>query len=107
MAYKDSRDFRSDYPKGYSRNGDVYDGNGHKIGYVTGDGDYRINDGSANDRQLYHNGGDDDDDWVVPLGSSRVISAAPFFLSYYLKLCIFFQILQKIIVLKLFVWYYM
>ena len=62
MAYKDSRDFRSDYPKGYSRNGDVYDGNGHKIGYVTGDGDYRINDGSANDRQLYHNGGDDDDD---------------------------------------------
>ena len=60
MAYKDSRDFRSDYPKGYSRNG--YDGNGHKIGYVTGDGDYRINDGSANDRQLYHNGGDDDDD---------------------------------------------
>lgn len=107
MAYKDSRDFRSDYPKGYSRNGDVYDGNGHKIGYVTGDGDYRINDGSANDRQLYHNGGDDDDDWVVPLGSSRVISAAPFFLSYYLKLCIFFQILQKIIVLKLYVWYYM
>ena len=62
MVYKDSRDFRSDYPKGYSRNGDVYDGNGHKIGYVTGDGDYRINDGSANDRQLYHNGGDDDDD---------------------------------------------
>ena len=62
MAYKDSRDFRSDYPKGYSRNGDVYDGNGHKIGYVTGAGDYRINDGSANDRQLYHNGGDDDDD---------------------------------------------
>ena len=55
MAYKNSEDFRNDYPNGYSKNGDVYDGNGKKVGYVTGDGDYRINDGSANDRQLYHN----------------------------------------------------
>lgn len=57
MAWKDSEDFRNDYPGGYSRGGEVYDGNDHKIGYVTGDGDYRINDGSANDRQLYDNGG--------------------------------------------------
>ena len=57
MAWKDSEDFRQDYPGGYSKGGDVYDGNVHKIGYVTGDGDYRINDGSSNDRQLYDNGG--------------------------------------------------
>jgi len=55
MAYKDSQDFRQDYPNGSSRGGDVYDGNGNRVGYVTGDGDYRINDGSANDRQLYSN----------------------------------------------------
>lgn len=55
MAYKDSENFREDYPGGYSRNGDVYDGNDHRVGYVTGDGDYRINDGSWNDGQLYHN----------------------------------------------------
>ena len=57
MAWKDSEDFRQDYPGGYSKGGDVYDVNDHKIGYVTGDGDYRINDGSSNDRQLYDNGG--------------------------------------------------
>ena len=50
MAYKDNEDFHNDYPNGYSKNGDVYDGNGNKIGYVTGDGDYRTKDG-----QLYHN----------------------------------------------------
>lgn len=61
MPYKDSQDFRRDYPKGYSKDGEVFDGNGNKIGYVTGDGDYRINDGSANDRQLYHNGDGDGD----------------------------------------------
>lgn len=55
MAYKDNSDFHNDYPNGYSKNGDVYDGNGNQIGYVTGDGDYRINDGSDNDRQLYNN----------------------------------------------------
>ena len=55
MAWKNNRDFHNDYPNGYSKNGDVYDGNGNKVGYVTGDGDYRINDGSSNDRQLYHN----------------------------------------------------
>ncbi len=55
MAYKDSQDFHNDYPGGYSENGTVYDGNGNDIGYVTGDGDYRINDGSDNDRQLYSN----------------------------------------------------
>lgn len=55
MAYKNSGDFRKDYPNGYSQNGDVYDGNGNKVGYVTGDGDYRITDGSANDGQLYDN----------------------------------------------------
>lgn len=53
MAYKDSQDFRNDYPNGYIKGRDVYDGNGHKIGYTTDDGDIRINDGSANDRQLY------------------------------------------------------
>jgi hypothetical protein len=55
MAYKNSEDFRNEYPNGYSKDGEVFDGNGTKIGYVTGDGDYRINDGSANDRQLYDN----------------------------------------------------
>lgn len=55
MATKDNRDFHNDYPNGYSKNGNVYDGNGNKIGYVTGDGDYRINDGSSNDRDLYSN----------------------------------------------------
>lgn len=55
MSYKDSQDFRNDYPGGYSKNGTVYDGNGNDVGYVTGDGDYRINDGSSNDRQLYNN----------------------------------------------------
>ena len=55
MSYKDSQDFLNDYPGGYSKNGTVYDGNGNDVGYVTGDGDYRINDGSSNDRQLYNN----------------------------------------------------
>ncbi len=55
MAYKDSEDFRREYPNGYAKDGEVFDGNGKKVGYVTGDGDFRINDGSANDRQLYHN----------------------------------------------------
>lgn len=55
MSYKDSQDFRNDYPGGYSKNGTVYDGNGNDVGYVTGDGDYRINDGSSNDRQVYNN----------------------------------------------------
>ena len=55
MAYKDNKDFHNDYPNGYSQNGSVYNGNGDKIGYVTGDGDYRINDNSDNDRQLHHN----------------------------------------------------
>lgn len=56
MPWKDSGDFREDYPGGYSRGGNVYDGNGNQVGYVTGDGDYRISDNSSNDRQLYHNG---------------------------------------------------
>ena len=43
MAWKDSQDFRNDYPNGYSKNGDVYDGNDNRIGYVTGDGDYKSN----------------------------------------------------------------
>ena len=55
MAYKDSENFREDYPGGYSRGGDVYDGNGNHVGYETGDHDYRINDGSSNDGQLYCN----------------------------------------------------
>ncbi len=55
MAYKDSQDFRNDYPNGYSKNGSVYDGNGHRVGYVTGDGDYRINNDKNNDGQLYNN----------------------------------------------------
>ena len=55
MSYKDSKDFRSDYPNGYSKNGNVYDGNGNRVGYVTGDGDYRINNDKNNDGQLYRN----------------------------------------------------
>ena len=55
MAYKDNKDFRNDYPGGYSKNGTVYDGNGNRVGYVTGDGDYRINNDKNNDRQLYRN----------------------------------------------------
>ena len=58
MAWKDSQDFRNDYPTGYSKNGDVYDGNDNRIGYVTGDGDYRINNDKNNDGQLYHNKND-------------------------------------------------
>lgn len=54
MAWKDSKDFRQDYPNGYVKNGDVYDGNGNRIGYVTGDRDIRINNDSTNDGQLYH-----------------------------------------------------
>ena len=55
MPYKDSQNFRNDYPGGYSKGGDVYDGNDNRIGYVTGGGDYRINNDGANDGQLYHN----------------------------------------------------
>ena len=54
MAWKDSQNFREDYPGGYSRNGDVYDGNGNRIGYVCGDGDYHINNDPNNDGQFYH-----------------------------------------------------
>ena len=39
MSWKDSQDFRDDYPGGYSKGGDVYDGNDNRVGYVTGDGD--------------------------------------------------------------------
>ncbi len=55
MAWKNSKDFRSDYPGGYSKGGDVYDGNDNRVGYVTGDGDYRINNDDSNDGQLYSN----------------------------------------------------
>lgn len=57
MAWKDSRDFRNDCPGGYSKDGDVYGGNDNCVGYVTGNGDYRINNDSTNDGQLYHNKG--------------------------------------------------
>ena len=57
MVWKDSQDFRNEYPGGYSEDGDVYDGNGNRVGYVTGDGDYRINNDDSNDGQLYHNKG--------------------------------------------------
>lgn len=53
--YKDNRNFREDYPNGYERGGDVYDSSGDKIGYVTGDGDYRITESGSNEGQLYHN----------------------------------------------------
>lgn len=36
MPWKDSQDFRQDYPGGYSKGGDVYDGNDNRVGYVTG-----------------------------------------------------------------------
>lgn len=55
MAYKNSENFRQDYPGGYQKDGKVYDGNGKQVGYVTGDGDYRINNDKTNDRQLYDN----------------------------------------------------
>jgi len=55
MAYKNSQNFRNDYPGGYSKSGSVYDGNGNRVGYKTGDGDYRINRDSSNKGQLYRN----------------------------------------------------
>ena len=55
QLWQDSKDFRNDYPGGYSKGGDVYDGNDNRVGYVTGDGDYRINNDKSNDGQLYHN----------------------------------------------------
>ena len=55
MAYKDSSDFRNEYPGGYAKGGDVYDGKNNHVGYVTGDGDYRITESGANNGQLYHN----------------------------------------------------
>ncbi len=54
MAWKEAKDFREDYPGGYSRNGDVFDGNGYRIGYVCGDGDYHIVNDPNNDGQYYH-----------------------------------------------------
>ena len=53
--YKDSSNFREDFPGGYSRDGFVYDGNGNEVGYMTGDGDYRITESGPYDGQLYHN----------------------------------------------------
>ncbi len=55
MATKSSEQFHQDYPNGYSKNGTVYDGGGHRIGYVTGDGCYRINNDKSNDGTLYDN----------------------------------------------------
>ncbi len=55
MATKGSQDFHNDYSNGYSKNGNVYDGGGNRIGYVTGDGDYRINNDSSNNGTLYKN----------------------------------------------------
>ena len=54
MAYKDSKDLRQDYPNATVRGSDVYDGSNNRIGYVTGDGDIRINNDPTNDGQLYH-----------------------------------------------------
>lgn len=55
MATKNSQDFRNDYPNGYSKNGNVYDGNGKRVGYVTGDNCYRINNDKPNNGTLYNN----------------------------------------------------
>ena len=55
MATKSSQEFREKYPNGYSKNGNVYDGNGNRIGYVTGDKDYRINNDNSNNGTLYSN----------------------------------------------------
>lgn len=57
MVWKDSQDFRNDCPGGYSKDGDVYGGNDNCVGYVTGNGDYRINNDSTNDGQFYQNKG--------------------------------------------------
>ncbi len=56
MEWKDSVDFRKDYPGGYCENGDVYDGNGNRIGYVCGDGDFHVNDDPADSstNEYYH-----------------------------------------------------
>lgn len=67
--YKDSSDFRNEYPNGYSKDGDIYDGNNNHIGYVTGDGDFRITESGANQGQLYHNKQQEDKtmlgEWLV------------------------------------------
>ena len=55
IMYKDSSNFREDFPGGYTRDGSVYDGSGNEVGYVTGDGDMRITESGAFDGQLYHN----------------------------------------------------
>ncbi len=55
MEYKDNARFRQDYPNGYAKNGTVYDGNNQRIGYQTGDGDYRITHDKNNNGQLYRN----------------------------------------------------
>ena len=52
---KDHSDFMKDYPGGYSRGGYVYNRDGKCIGFVCGNGDYRITDGSIHDGQLYSN----------------------------------------------------
>ena len=54
MPWKNSTNFREDYPGGYVRNGDAYDGNGNRIGWVHGDGDIQINNDPTNDGQVYH-----------------------------------------------------
>lgn len=55
MATKYGYQFRQDYPNGYSKNGCVYDGNGNEVGYVDGDGDYRIHKDDTNRGTLYKN----------------------------------------------------
>ncbi len=55
MATKNGSKFVEDYPNGYVKNGTVYNGNGERIGYETGDGDYRINHDKSNDGTLYKN----------------------------------------------------
>lgn len=55
MATKNGNQFRVDYPNGYIKNGDAYNGQGQKVGYVAGDGDIRINKDSSNNGTLYKN----------------------------------------------------
>lgn len=54
MSWKDSKNFREDYPGGYSKNGYVYDGNDQCVGYVLGNGEYLINYDDSNYGQYYH-----------------------------------------------------
>ena len=80
--YKDSSNFREDFPGGYTRNGSVYDASGKEVGYVTGDGDKRITESGAFEGQLYRNkqkGG-------IKMGAALIGSAAIYALASFARM---------------------